>query len=248
MIETRYKSAEELRFSIGENDNVAIISCGACANLCDVGGVRGMNFIKGLVEGWGNKVTASKTIAACCPQPIMKQAQQSVLRKSDTDKLIVISCAAGVKSAILCEPGIPVIAACDTVGASSLVHPGDYEGDMIAESLCKSCGHCVISYTAGICPVALCPARSLYGPCSKAPEDGVECTLDTQRDCVWREIERRGGNLELLQKIKEIHQSPDMKRLPSFEPKSHGALIRKYVGLAGGLIPAKLLEIVHWAR
>lgn len=248
MIETKYKPAEELKFSVGESQRLAILSCGACANLCDVGGVRGMVFIRNVVESWGKEVVAARTIAACCPEPIMRHAQGAIRKKDPIDGLIVISCAGGVKSAMLCQPGVPVIAACDTIGAASLVHPGDPIDSLVTQTPCKSCEHCVLSFTAGICPLAVCPARSLYGPCKKAPTEGKECILDPDRDCIWREIEGRGADLEALQALKALHQSPEAERLPSLNPKSSGDWMRRYVGVVGGLIPGKLLEVVHWAR
>ncbi len=248
MIETRYKSAEELKYAIGEGKRVGILSCGACANLCDVGGVRGMNFIKGQVEEWGNTVAAARTIAACCPVPIMGAAQKTLLHRSKIDVLVIISCAAGIKSAFLCNPGIPIVAACDTVGAACLVNPDDPIDGFVAHSLCTSCGHCVIGYTFGICPLATCPSKSLYGPCNKASEEGTQCGVDSSQDCVWKEIERRGADLAALQEMKRIHKEGEQKRIPSLKGKSARAFLRKYVGFIGSRIPGKLMEAAHWAR
>ncbi len=248
MLETKYKSPEELRFSIGEGKKVAVISCGACANLCDTGGVRGMNFIKGLVEDWGNHVVAARTAIACCPVPIMKEAQGKVLGSSGAEVLVVISCSAGVKAAVLCNPGIPVVAACDTLGPSSLMPQDGPVDEWVANSLCQSCGHCVISHTAGICPVVACPLKNKYGPCKKAPQDGTQCAVDPSRSCVWREIERRGADLQALQELKCIHEDPEVKRIPSLKEKSSNSFARWWVRLFARLTPGRFLEIVHWAR
>ncbi len=248
MIETKYKSAEEMRYSVGEAERIAILSCGACANLCDVGGIRGMEFIRKLLEGWGRKVVAARTVVACCPEPIMKQAQKTVLRSSNIDALVIISCAAGVKSAFLCEPGVPVIAACDSVGAGPVTHKnGDVDG-FVAYTLCSSCGHCVISHTAGICPLAACRAKNLYGPCSKSPEEGTQCALDQKSDCVWKEIERRGAGLTALQELKRIHEANKQTRLPSLSTKASPTYLKRFVGDVGVWIPGRLMEMVHWAR
>ncbi len=248
MLETRYKSPEELRYSIGEGKKVAIISCGACANLCDTGGVRGMNFIKGMVENWGNHVVAAKTAIACCPEPIMKEVQQRALKNSGAEVLVVISCSAGVKTAVLCNPGIPVVAACDTLGPSSLIHQDGPVDGWVANSLCQSCGHCVISHTAGICPVVACPSKSKYGPCKKAPQDGAQCAVDPSRSCVWKEIESRGADLQALQQLKLMHEDPEITRIPPLEAKSSGPFARWWVGVFSRLTPGRFLEIVHWAR
>ncbi len=248
MIETKYKSAEEIRYSVGKAESIAILSCGACANLCDVGGVRGMEFIRKLLEEWGKRVVAARTIIACCPEPIMKQAQRRVLRSSKVDALIVISCAAGVKSAFLSEPGVPVIAACDSVGAGPVTPKDECIDDLVAHTLCSSCGHCVLSYTVGICPVAACRAKSCYGPCSKAPEEGTQCALDPTSDCVWKEIERRGANLAVLQELKRIHEANKKARLPSLSAKASPTYIKRFVGNMGVSFPGRLLEMVHWIR
>ena len=248
MLETRYKSAEELKYSIGEGKRLAILSCGACANLCDVGGVRGMNFIKGQLEEWGNAVVAARTIVACCPTAIMQDAQRMVLKSSDIDALVVISCAAGVKSAFLCGPGIPIVAACDSVGASCVGNSEVPIDSFVEHSLCTSCGHCVLSYTGGICPLAVCPSKSNYGPCNKAPEEGTQCGVDPNRECIWKEIERRGADLAALQELKRIHKEGEQNRIPSLNGKSSGGFLRKSVGLIGSKIPGRLMEVVHWVR
>lgn len=248
MLETRYKSPEELMFSIGENKKVAIISCGACANLCDTGGIRGMNLLKGLVEDWGNRVVAARTAIACCPEPIMREVLETTVRGSGAEVLVVISCSAGVKTTVLCNPGIPVVAACDTLGPSSLIHQDGAVDTWVADSLCQACGHCVISHTAGICPVVACPSKSKYGPCKQAPQDSDQCAVDPARKCVWREIERRGADLGALQELKRIHENPDIARIPRLEAKSSGPLARWWVGVFSRLTPGRLLEIVHWAR
>jgi len=248
MFERRDKSAEELKYTIGKGKRIGILSCGACANLCDVGGVRGMNFIKAQVEEWGNTVVAARTIVACCPVPIMGAAQKTLLQRSKIDVLVIISCAAGVKSAFMCNPGIPIVAACDTVGAACLVNTDNPIDDFVANSLCTSCGHCVIPYTFGICPLATCPSKSLYGPCSKAPEEGEKCGVDSSIDCVWKEVERRGADLAALNELKKMHKEGDQNRIPSLNGKSSGGFLRKSVGLIGSKIPGRLMEVVHWAR
>jgi len=41
MFKSVYKSADEIRFSLEPYHRLALFSCGVCANLADVGGIRG---------------------------------------------------------------------------------------------------------------------------------------------------------------------------------------------------------------
>jgi hypothetical protein len=248
LIETKYKSSRELKYSLGQSNRIAVLSCGACANLCDVGGVRGMKYLKGLIEEWGKTVVFAKTLPACCPEPIMRQTQKNALASSNLDAFVIISCAAGVKSAFICGPDIPIIAACDSIGASPIVSGDTSKDDLVANTLCSSCGHCVISYTGGVCPLFSCSAKSLYGPCKKAPVEGMQCALNPQRVCIWREIEGRGADLEGLQELKRIRGADLQTRIPSLSPKSSPTYIRGFIGNVGTWIPGRLLEMVHWIR
>ena len=49
MYVTAYKLEEEIRPSLEGCETVALFSCAACANLCNVGGVRGIEYMKDLL-------------------------------------------------------------------------------------------------------------------------------------------------------------------------------------------------------
>jgi hypothetical protein len=209
MLKSAWKSAEELEYMLGNAHKVVIFSCGVCANLSDTGGRRGMRFMKEKLQRSGREVICAKTITACCSEQIMKQAVRihaKALRECDA--LMVISCAGGIKSAFLNEPGIAIIPAADSVGSV----PVSRRDDPVAHSLCTNCGHCVIAFCGGICPVSTCPARKKYEPCSRYRENGRLCVVDDSKNCVWQEIERR-GNLEALHELARMHESPSYERM-----------------------------------
>jgi hypothetical protein len=228
--------------------NVAVFSCGGCANLSDVAGENGLRFVTRLLETWDKHVVAAKTVVSCCPETIMRRAQHAYLERSNADALVVISCAAGVKSAFLCKPGVPVVAACDTVGIGCIPSQSATAADAVARGACSTCGHCVLSYTSGICPLAHCPAMSLYGPCKRAPTVGTRCTLVPQQDCIWREIENRGADLAALQALKAMHEKHEQDRLPAVDRKPPPALFKKILGYVAARLPGKCMEPIHWIR
>ncbi|MBN2028033.1 MAG: methylenetetrahydrofolate reductase C-terminal domain-containing protein [Actinobacteria bacterium] len=209
MNKSAWKSAQELDYMLGDAGKVSILSCGICANLSDTGGPRGIRFMRKTLEAAGREVVCARSVTACCAEEIMRQALR-INAKSirDSDALVIISCAAGVKSAFLCEPGIPVIPAADSVGSV----PVSRLEDPVARSLCTNCGHCVIAFTGGICPLSECPSGKKYEPCARYGERGDMCVVDDSRRCIWREIERR-GDLEALRELGRIHGEDSFRRL-----------------------------------
>jgi len=209
MNKSDWKSAEEIEYSLRDAQNITIFACGVCANLSETGGYRGLKFLKKFLEEKGKVVVAAKCVTACCAEEIMRQAVRIHKKHiSKSDALVVISCAAGVKSAFLCSPGIPVVAAADSVGSV----PVSRQYDLVARSRCTNCGLCVISYTGGICPLSECPAGKKYEPCARFNRDHPRCALDPFKDCVWKEIEAR-GDLAALKELERIHQAAEGKRL-----------------------------------
>lgn len=226
MIRSAWKPAEEIRYTLRGKDSVTILACGTCANLSGTGGHRGLKFLRGLVESWGIEVVAARCVATCCPEETMKQ----VLKRYDryikrSDALVMLSCSGGVKAAFLCDPGLPVIAALDTVGSV----PVSRSDDPVALSTCSYCEHCVISFTGGICPSGKCPAGRLYEPCSQYPTEDGRCAVDPDIDCIWVEIEKR-GDLSALKELGRIQESLDVERIQLPPPRSSPAFIRKLAG------------------
>jgi hypothetical protein len=211
MNKTTWKSVEELKYTLGDARRVSIFSCGVCANLSGTGGSRGRKYLKRELEKDGIEVLCADCVLACCSMEIMKQALRRRKKAlGESDALVVISCAGGIKSTYLCEPGLPVIPAADSVGSV----PVSRIGDPVANSHCTSCGNCVLAFTGGICPIDACPSHTKYGPCAKYDQaDGV-CVVDPSIECIWKEIERR-GNTEALKELKRLHQSDSLKRMES---------------------------------
>jgi hypothetical protein len=170
-------------------------------------------------------VIFARSVMGCCPEVIVRQALR-VYRKSisRSDILLILSCSSGVKAAFLCDPGVPVVGVLDSIG-SLLVSRQD---NLITSSICTSCGTCVISYTGGICPRAECPEKKKCEPCEKFPGQGTKCTVEPDRDCVWKEIEKR-GDLAALKYLSQLHGaggerplSPQVKPTPGFLRKLTG--------------------------
>lgn len=233
MIKTEWKPEKEIEYSLRNADKISILSCAMCANLSNAGGAIGISILTDLLKEWDKEVVFSKCIMICCAEEIMKKA----LRKyrgpiSKSDALIILSCASGIQSANYCAPKVPVIAVLDSVGIAPITR----QDDPVARSICSTCGHCVITYTGSICPLSECPAKSKYGPCEKAPQNGSQCAIDPRRDCVWKEIEER-GDLAALRDLRQIHRTEGENR---YTPNIVGKASRPFFGeLFKRIVPVK---------
>ncbi|MFH2100376.1 MAG: methylenetetrahydrofolate reductase C-terminal domain-containing protein, partial [Pseudomonadota bacterium] len=186
MIKTRWKPLAEIEEGLASARRVAVFSCGFCANLCGTGGTAGQAAMEGLLRSWGREVTASACLNGCCLGQVMRQAVALYLDpvRDRTDALVLVSCAGGVKSAILANPGMPVVTALDSLGSEAMWdtdHP-------VATSLCVGCGQCVLTLTGGICPRTACPRGLPYGPCRDFPREGGPCANAPSRLCIWAQI------------------------------------------------------------
>jgi hypothetical protein len=256
MVLTEYKSPEELKHSLGEAKRLAVFSCAGCANMNKIGGRRGLRFLKAQLEGYGYEVVVAKTPVGCCSAAVMESAVGTHIKpkRSQIDALVLVSCGAGIKNANYFNPGLSVVAAADPIGVETLLPHGayypDHGDDLVAYGLCTPCGHCVLSFTTGICPYVECASKLLYGPCEKALREGESgrCHIDASRICVWRTIEERGGDLESLRELKRLHEDGTYQRIPSVarEPSAH----RKYktVGFVGARVLVPFADMVHLIR
>ncbi len=75
---------------------------------------------------------------------------------------------------------------------------------------CQSCGNCVLSHTAFICPMR-CPKGQRNGPCGGAM-DG-RCEVDTSKRCVWDEIWESTGQLNRVDFLVNNYEGPPDWRL-----------------------------------
>jgi hypothetical protein len=226
MQNTIWKSKEEIKYSLKNAQKVSILSCGICASLSNTGGKVGIRMLEDLLKEWGKQVTFARSIMGCCPEEAVRQALRIFGKRIlKSDALVILSCSSGVKSVYLCDPGVPVVAALDTIGGVPVTRR---ESSMV-NSLCSTCGYCVLTYSGGVCPVTMCTLGKKYAPCSAAPTNGTKCAMDPERDCAWKEIAKR-GDLTALKHLSQLHEAGGER--PSFtgEEKFSPSFLRKLTG------------------
>jgi hypothetical protein len=229
-----WKSEDEIQQALGDARRIAVLSCNVCANLNGTDGRRGLRQMKRLLKKWGRDIVVAITVNVCCSEEIMRQCLRIYIepKKESCDALVMLSCAAGLKCAFLCDPGLPVVAALDSIGSGVIAT----SISSVQAGFCNSCDHCVLTFTGGICPLAECPAKSKYRPCKKAPAEGNVCTVEPERQCVWKTIERK-GDLVALAALEEKHKRKDYERIPAAVFDGSPAYVRKTSGWFMARIP-----------
>ncbi|PIP37410.1 MAG: hypothetical protein COX20_01625 [Desulfobacterales bacterium CG23_combo_of_CG06-09_8_20_14_all_52_9] len=198
MIVAKRKPIEEIKEMLKGYKKVLNVGCGTCVSVCLVGGEKEVNILNAELE-----------IARKMEDNPIEMGAISVERQCDREFLAalddkvgeyeaVMSMACGVGIQFLAErfPDKPVLPAVNTAGLSVNQGIGWYE------ERCRSCGDCVLGWTAGICPVTMC-AKGLYnGPCGGTNKGS--CEINPDQPCAWFMIyERllRQGRLDLIMRV-----------------------------------------------
>jgi hypothetical protein len=233
MIASVYKPVEELLYTLKDIEKVDLAACSGCSNWSLVAGPRGLEHVKGVLEEAGKRINCSRIILSCCLETVCRMDMEKYFNPhaSEVDAIVAVCCSAGVKGLNIAKPGVPVIPACDTLGSGPILARGDKKLPTVKKraddtdlalrcprTICAD-GHCVLSYTAGICPITECPKELKYGPCDEAFEEpGRKCVVYPEQGCAWdiinKEVERLVGSLDTLKKAECLHLSDDYQRMP----------------------------------
>jgi len=198
---TKQKSLEEIKQQLEGLERAYIIGCGTCATMTKTGGRDEVLAMKELLQGLGKMVTGWTVIPTACDgmTEVSLKENNSVIRSANC--VLVMSCALGVQK-VGSYIDKPVIPALDTLFIGVEDSPGYFH------EICDQCGHCVLGYTAGICPVTACHKGLLNGPCGGT--NNGKCEVDKEKDCAWTLIYQRlkeQGRLNIMRKYQPPRNS-----------------------------------------
>ena len=209
---TKQKPLEEIEQQLGGLDRVYIVGCGTCATMTRTGGREEVLDMKERLQGRGRMVTGWTVLPVACDQMTEEALKENNEAIRNASGVLVMSCALGV-----CRVGSyvnkPVIPALDTMFIGLEDSPGDFH------EVCAQCGHCVLGWTAGICPITACNKHLLNGPCGGT--NNGKCEVDKAKDCAWTLIYQRlkeQGRLDLMRKY-------NPPRNPQVMPRPRGTRI-----------------------
>jgi len=196
MIVSKQKPFSEILAALEGSARVFLIGCAKCATVCKSGGEEEIWRMQEQLTAVGKEVTGSIVIDEVCH--MLRTGRDLRGKKemvTDADALLVLACGAGVQS-VSAASDKKTVSGLDTLFLGNIRRLGQYE------QKCSLCGDCILTDTAGICPVTVCPKGLLNGPCGGMYEG--KCETDPDSDCVWFQIYQRlqhQGNLENLKKI-----------------------------------------------
>ena len=203
---TRQKSLEETEQQLEGLERVYIIGCGTCTTMTRTGGRDEVLEMKEHLQGLGKMVTGWTVIPTACDEMTEASLKENEDGIRSADCLLVMSCALGVQR-VGSYNGKPVIPALDTLFTGVEDGPGYFH------EVCDQCGHCILGYTAGICPITARHKGLLNGPCGGT--DNGKCEIDKERDCAWTLIYQRlkeQGRLDLMRKYQPLKNSQVIPR------------------------------------
>ncbi len=155
---TKQKPLEEIQQQLEGLSGVYIIGCGTCTTMTRTGGKEEVLAMKEHLQRLGKMVTGWTVIPTACDAMTEVALGENKEAIQKANSILVMTCALGVQK-VGSYLGKPVVPALDTLFIGVEDSPGSFH------EVCAQCGHCVIGWTSGICPITACHKHLLNGPC-----------------------------------------------------------------------------------
>jgi ferredoxin len=198
MIVSKQKPLQEILSSLQGCATVFLIGCTKCATVCKSGGEEEVWQMQEALMGAGIGVSGSIVIdEACHMLRVSRDLRSKQQLVDEADALVVLACGAGMQS-VSAASSTKTVAALNTLFLGNIRRFGQFE------QKCSLCGECILTETAGICPVTTCAKGLLNGPCGGM--DNGRCETDQETPCAWAEIYER------------LHHQPDSSSLAAYRP------------------------------
>jgi len=197
MIITEIKPEEEITKFLEKR--VAIIRCIGCKEAYFPWD-KVESFVSSSLPELGIQVVLDLSVEYLCNPEYAKVYHEKNKSCIDIcDRVLIFSCGVGVQVFSTIVEKI-VVAGCNTL------YIDGFQGFMPTEYSCAQCGDCILTLTAGICPITQCSKSLLHGPCGGAKNSKceIDSVLKQGIECGWEKIYQRAKKLNLLHKLKEI--------------------------------------------
>ncbi len=215
MIIVEQKPLEEILGYLKPYKKVLVVGCDGCTQ--PPRSLREAKSMAMQVE-MGSKlekkdITAKATtlVKQCCKDSVAGLGEML----EGVEAIVSMACGAGVQTLAEAFHPLPVFPAQNTMFIGSAEHN---QGDLVEK--CQACGDCLLGYTGGICPVALCAKGLMNGPCGGCYQGKCEVTKEVtddqgnvttiQNDCAWFMIYERlrdQGRLDLFKTYRPMRDA-----------------------------------------
>lgn len=216
MIVAEQKPLDEIKRMLKGKKKVLAVGCGTCVSVCFSGGKKETGALSATLRtaaaADGQELEVDEmTVQRQCVQEFVQPLADKI---GEYDAVLSMACGVGVQTLAERFEGNRILPGLDTNFMGQPTEPG------IWEERCVGCGHCVLEYTGGLCPITRCPKQLMNGPCGGS-EHGM-CEVDTSMPCVWAKIWDQAENLDLMDYLMEVQPPKDWT-------KSRGGSVRKVV-------------------
>jgi ferredoxin len=198
MIVAERKPIEEIMGFIRDCKRVLLVGCNECVTVCYAGGKKEVEILASALtmafmkEGKELEVK-EVTLERQCDHEYLEEIRKII---DEYDAVISLACGVGVQFLAEKYFRTPVFP-----GVNTLFMGVTEERGVWAER-CQGCGQCILSQTAGICPVSRCAKRLLNGPCGGSTKG--KCEINPELDCAWQLI---------IDRLKELGRLEDYETL-----------------------------------
>ena len=197
MLVSQLKTSEEILGYLREGEQVFLVTCGGCAEVCQAGGEETLAILRPVLEGASHSVVGALSLPFLCNKALVGlRLARRVHEVDEADSLLVAACGVGIQ-AVAAVVDKPIHPASDTISL------GAFQGVWPSEERCTRCGECILEYTGGVCPLTACAKGLLNGPCGGS-HDGM-CEVEPEQPCGWQivyERLKRQDRLDLLSQSK----------------------------------------------
>ncbi|MFC1883812.1 methylenetetrahydrofolate reductase C-terminal domain-containing protein [Thermodesulfobacteriota bacterium] len=199
MIVADLKALEEIAASIADYRKLLVLGCGGCVTVCRSGGdAEAQDLAHRLSHPEHYRNSPPELIVDTVERQCENDLIKAYLKIPDgVDAILSLACGAGVQIVADVFDPLPVIPALTTTFMGGADEPG------VWREKCRGCGDCLLTYTAGICPITLCAKRLLNGPCGGSR--GGYCEVSSEVPCAWARIYgrlERQGRLHLMDEFR----------------------------------------------
>ncbi|MFA5644834.1 MAG: electron transport complex subunit RsxC [Candidatus Ratteibacteria bacterium] len=181
----RLKQKEELVETLSHISSISLLWCEKCFTAEELSD-KDIAAFKEISDLSHLSISQDIRIPFLCNRIKTSSLLQETL-SPETKRIAVASCGIGIQTISSLFPDLPIIALTDSIpqslNATSLTA---FHGITLAKLMCAGCGNCVLTKTAGICPVTACAKSLLHGPCGGA-KNGM-CEVSPERECAWEKI------------------------------------------------------------
>ncbi|MDR2773065.1 MAG: methylenetetrahydrofolate reductase C-terminal domain-containing protein [Elusimicrobiota bacterium] len=175
MILTSKKPQEEVLASLQDSGTIFVIGCASCAARSKTGDQKAVDDMKELLLSKGKQVAGTLVLPAACN---LQTVEKYLAKNEDfakADAVLILACGTGVQTVGDIFPQKTIAAGLNSICIST---SGSQN-----KRFCSVCGHCVLSFTQGLCQKTRCPKGLVNGPCGGFV--GGKCEVDDKQDCVW---------------------------------------------------------------